>query len=168
MTKLSDMQRMLLSTAAARGGGSLLPADPSLGSRHDRIARSVQALLSKALVVELATEDQQCAWREQDDTCLAAVITDAGRLAIGAQVPSSARLATGAPVPVAEPTTKAAVVLAFLQRKQGATLAELVAVTGWQPHTTRAMLTGLRKKGHAIERRKRGDISCYHLPAGDA
>jgi DNA-binding IclR family transcriptional regulator len=55
-----------------------------------------------------------------------------------------------------------------VKREQGATLPELIEATGWQPHTTRAMLTGLRKKGHAIERRKREDVSCYHLPAAEA
>jgi hypothetical protein len=65
-------------------------------------------------------------------------------------------------------TTKSATVLALLRREQGSTLAELVAVTAWQPHTARAMLTGLRKKGHAIERGKRGDLTCYHLPSAEA
>jgi DNA-binding MarR family transcriptional regulator len=73
-----------------------------------------------------------------------------------------------APDTTKAPITKSATVLACLQREHGATLAELVAATGWQPHTTRAMLTGLRKKGHAIERRKRDDVSCYHLPVADA
>ena len=75
---------------------------------------------------------------------------------------------TGAlPISIKGPT-KAAAVLTLLQRDKGATLSELVEATGWQPHTTRAMLTGLRKKGHAIERRKRDDLTCYHLPLGDA
>lgn len=65
-------------------------------------------------------------------------------------------------------TTKSAAVLALLRREQGGTLAELVDATAWQPHTARAMLTGLRKKGHAIEQRKRGDLSCYHLPSTEA
>lgn len=64
--------------------------------------------------------------------------------------------------------TKTTAVLALLRRDQGATLTELVEATGWQPQTTRAVLTGLRKKGHAIERRKRDDVTCYHLPLGDA
>ena len=64
--------------------------------------------------------------------------------------------------------TKSASVLTLVKREQGATLPELIEATGWQPHTTRAMLTGLRKKGHAIERRKREDVSCYHLPAAEA
>jgi hypothetical protein len=72
------------------------------------------------------------------------------------------------PVIAKAPPTKSGTVLACLQREQGATLAELVAATGWQPHTTRAMLTGLRKKGHAIERRQRDDVSCYHLPTANA
>jgi DNA-binding MarR family transcriptional regulator len=70
--------------------------------------------------------------------------------------------------PFEKTSTKSATVLAHLQRKRGATLAELVAATGWKPHTTRAMLTGLRKKGHAIERRMRDDVSCYHLPVASA
>ena len=59
--------------------------------------------------------------------------------------------------------TKAALVLGLLQRPEGATLAELVEATGWLPHTTRAALTGLRKKGHAIEKTKRDDVTCYRL-----
>jgi DNA-binding MarR family transcriptional regulator len=73
-----------------------------------------------------------------------------------------------ADAPAPGSATKSATVLKLLQREQGATLPELVEATGWQPHTTRAMLTGLRKKGHAIERRKRGDLSCYHLPVAEA
>jgi DNA-binding IclR family transcriptional regulator len=64
--------------------------------------------------------------------------------------------------------TKSATVLTLLQREQGVMLPELVAATGWQPHATRAMLTGLRKKGHAIERRTRDEHTCYHIPKADA
>ena len=73
----------------------------------------------------------------------------------------------GLPTSVKGPT-KTTAVLTLLHRDKGATLAELVESTGWQPHTTRATLTGLRKKGHPIERRKRDDVTCYHLPLGDA
>ncbi len=41
---------------------------------------------------------------------------------------------------------KIAQVIALLEGPGGATLAELVAATGWLPHTTRAALTGLRKR----------------------
>lgn len=59
--------------------------------------------------------------------------------------------------------SKTAGVLALLRRDEGATLDELVAATNWLPHTTRAALTVLRKKGYAIERGKRGDTTCYSL-----
>jgi DNA-binding MarR family transcriptional regulator len=68
--------------------------------------------------------------------------------------------------PAAEPgkaraETKIAKVIALLGRGEGATLAELVEATGWQPHTTRAALTGLKKKGHVISKTKRGEATCY-------
>ena len=44
-------------------------------------------------------------------------------------------------------------------------IAEMVAVTAWQPHTMRAALTGLRKKGHAIERSTRGYAASYTIAA---
>lgn len=72
-----------------------------------------------------------------------------------------------APTPAKVPP-KAATVLALLHREQGATLVEMTEATGWQPHTTRAMMTRLRKKGHAIERDKRDDVTCYHLPIAGA
>lgn len=50
--------------------------------------------------------------------------------------------------------TKAELVLSLLQREEGATIDQLVAATGWLPHTTRAALTGLKKKGHAITSEK--------------
>jgi hypothetical protein len=59
--------------------------------------------------------------------------------------------------------TKTALVLQLLTRETGATLDELIAATSWLPHTARAALTGLRKKGHGIDRRKRGEVTCYHL-----
>jgi hypothetical protein len=61
---------------------------------------------------------------------------------------------TSAADPAAEPKkTKTSLVLDLLSRAEGATLNQMVAATGWLPHTTRAALTGLKKKGHTIERR---------------
>jgi Protein of unknown function (DUF3489) len=53
------------------------------------------------------------------------------------------------------PGTKHERVLELLQRKEGASLAELVAETGWLPHTTRAALTRLRQSGHELQKEKR-------------
>ncbi|MGN6155400.1 MAG: DUF3489 domain-containing protein [Sphingomicrobium sp.] len=63
----------------------------------------------------------------------------------------------------AERQTNSGRILALLQREEGATLAEMIDATGWQPHSGRAALTGLRKKGHRIERTKRGETSCWRI-----
>ena len=54
-----------------------------------------------------------------------------------------------------KPSSKSATVLKLLSRVRGATAAELGEPTGWQPHSVRAYLTGLRKKGLTIVREKR-------------
>jgi hypothetical protein len=46
--------------------------------------------------------------------------------------------------------TKLAQVVELLQRNRGATIDELIDATGWLPHTTRAALTGLRKRSFAL------------------
>jgi hypothetical protein len=54
-------------------------------------------------------------------------------------------------------------VIGMLRSKGGATLAELVEATGWLPHTARAALTGIRKKGHAITKSRRADVTVYQI-----
>lgn len=60
-------------------------------------------------------------------------------------------------------TTKTSIVLDLLRREQGALLADIVAATGWQAHTARAALTGLKKKGHVITSTKVDKVTCYKL-----
>ena len=74
------------------------------------------------------------------------VITDEGRAVI---------MPAEQPKPDAEPaaegrTSKKQQVIDLMKREGGATLADIVEATGWLPHTSRAALTGLRKKGHEI------------------
>ena len=59
--------------------------------------------------------------------------------------------------------TKQSQVLDLLRRKEGAVLTDIVAATGWLPHTSRAALTGLKKKGHAIESRRADKQTTYFL-----
>lgn len=62
--------------------------------------------------------------------------------------------------------TKAAVVEAMLSRLEGASLEAICMATDWQPHTCRAFLTGLRKKGKEIDRDKDKDgKSVYRIRA---
>lgn len=51
--------------------------------------------------------------------------------------------------------TKQAKLVMMLSRKSGVTLAKASVALGWLPHTTSATMTGLRKRGYAIERTQR-------------
>ena len=66
--------------------------------------------------------------------------------------PSSAGAKATAPARPSAPRggTKLAEVVELLQRDRGATIDQLIDATGWLPHTTRAALTGLRKRGFAL------------------
>jgi hypothetical protein len=63
--------------------------------------------------------------------------------------------------------SKLAQVIELLQRENGATVDELMAATGWLAHTTRATLTGLRKRGYAvaIDRSDHERGSAYRIKA---
>jgi biotin operon repressor len=48
--------------------------------------------------------------------------------------------------------TKSAMLREMLEARSGASMARLREATGWQPHSVRAALSGLRRAGYAIER----------------
>ena len=61
-------------------------------------------------------------------------------------------------------TTTTDVVIRLLCRPSGATIAQIQKTTGWQPHSVRAALTGLRKKGHDVQRDKNArGVSVYRI-----
>ncbi len=53
--------------------------------------------------------------------------------------------------------SKQALLVDLLSRPEGASLDDLIGATGWLPHTTRAALTGVRRRGYAIERNTTDD-----------
>jgi hypothetical protein len=62
--------------------------------------------------------------------------------------------------------SKLARVIGLLQRPEGATIRSLMEATGWLPHTTRAALTGLRKRGYAVARERiEGEGTVYRVAA---
>jgi hypothetical protein len=63
------------------------------------------------------------------------------------------------------PTHKPALVVALLQRKDGATIAEVIAATGWLPHSARAAISGLRKRGHSVTTEKVDGVTRYRIAA---
>jgi len=129
--------------------------------------------LKRGLMEEVAAGPDQPVWREQEGKRLGLRITDPGLAAIAIEPrraggPSRESAndadATGPATNVAQPAaggpnrprdgSKGALVVGLLSRVSGATLDDLVEATGWLPHTTRAALTGLRRRGYEILRDK--------------
>jgi hypothetical protein len=191
MTKLSDIQTILLSTASQRADGNLLPPPDNIGGAGSRVQKSVSALLKRGFVTETAVTEPDRAWREEGDRRIGLVLTGSGREAIGLkpdaadgddeaenggsvhELPASGSGSETASVAehsanragTVRAGSKQAMVVELLSRESGATLAEVTQATGWLPHTTRAALTGLRKKGHKVEKAKRGEVTCYTISA---
>jgi hypothetical protein len=160
--KLNDLQLILLSTASNREDGNLLPAPDSVAADPDRVKAAIASLVRRKL-----------AMKSNDHI----VITDAGRAAIGAdetaapeQADSATDIKDGNTEPLAEPAapsaragTKAALLMDLLSREGGATLDDLTRATGWLPHTVRAALSGLRKKGHTIASEKVDGVRVWRI-----
>jgi hypothetical protein len=84
---------------------------------------------------------------------------------------STGKLAAGsgsqaaAPAGPAQPLSKHQQLAALVVRDEGATLDQMIAATGWLPHTTRAALTGLKKKGYALSSDKIDGVRTYRAVA---
>jgi Protein of unknown function (DUF3489) len=169
MTKLSDTQAILLSAAAQRADGNLLPLPSSL--RGGAAAKVVGALLSRGLAREEVTDRGPRAdsalntvWRNEDDgRAVLLKITSGGLAAIGVEAhagepdttpkkrgrPKKATAAVAAASATPRKTredTKQAQVIAMLRRAEGATIAQIVEASGWRPHTVRGFFAGALKK----------------------
>lgn len=190
MAKLTDTQLIVLSAAAARDDGiAIIPAKMNKAAA----SKVGSSLVARKLMREVRSKSGMPIWREnEDDRPISLVITRTGRNAIGVDEdaasdtprPNNKRVeaqdvSTAKKRPVdrspkeladrnAAPRvgTKQALVIEMLSASKGVTLDALVDATGWLPHTTRAALTGLRKRGFSIERaRDEGSASVYRIVA---
>jgi hypothetical protein len=148
---LSDTQLMLLSSASQREDLLVtLPAPPKTGSARTSLSK----LLSQGLVEEVAVTREQPDWRTHCTPESTASQNEAASV--------------GSPS-IPRDGSKQALVISLLRRGEGAGLGELAAATGWLPHTTRAALTGLRKKGYALVREKgQSGTSVYRIVGREA
>lgn len=166
--RLNDLQLVLLASAAARENASLIPLPAKCTQDTARIGKAVASLLSRSLVEEKPVTDEALVWRSEDDTMIGLFITQAGREAITASDLTASTVNSAVEEqekPAARSGSKIGQVLSLLRRDNGATLEEMIEATGWLPHTTRAALTGLKKKGHIIAKGSRDNITCYCIAA---
>lgn len=59
--------------------------------------------------------------------------------------------------PAVRPESKKARLIGMLRQPDGSTISAISAALGWQTHTTRAAIAGLRKAGHVVETAKPAD-----------
>ncbi|MEC5321848.1 DUF3489 domain-containing protein [Aurantimonas sp. A3-2-R12] len=177
-TKLTDTHLVILSHAAQHPEGHVLPLPDGVGKKGGTGTRALKSLLRRQLIQEeiAGTEDQEWA-RAENGERLTLTITPAGLAAIGVSgaieqaddgsagepVTTSAAPKTssqvsrdldtsnsGCPDVVFRADTKGAAIVDLLRREAGATLADLMAASGWQEHSVRGFLSGTLKKKHGL------------------
>lgn len=193
MPKLTDTQLVILSAAAARDDGAILPLPSSLKIKGGAVASVLKSLLKKDLIAEQPATPGAEVWRESDDGGrVTLIIADGGLNAIGVtpeaegaetfDVPPprksnrrAARLNTATTLDAAEPPsvrpgTKQALLIDLLRRRDGATIDEIVAATGWQAHSVRGAISGTLKKklGLPVASEKREDRGRVYRITGAA
>jgi hypothetical protein len=184
LTKLTKMQVTVLSRAAQRqDGAAILPE----GMKHGVAHKLAATLVERDLLREVRAKPGMPVWRKsEEEGSRSLIITKLGRATIGVRGKDETQgiedLSSNSPnkqaasttheskTATARPGSKLAEVIARLTRKEGVSIAELIAATGWLAHTTRATLTGLRKRGYAIERERvgKGEASIYRIVYGQA
>ena len=166
--KVTDAQLAILSAASQRGDCCLIAPSTLKGGAAQKVAAK---LVTAGLVREIKAKAGMEVWRRDLEVgqAYSLKLTDAGLKAVAvdecgsqsmpsAGVPNTndgaSEAKTGANVTAAQSATtaragkalrrgtKIARVVELLQRDRGANLDELIAATGWLPHTARAALTG--------------------------
>lgn len=176
MTKLTDSQLILLSRAAQHAEGVVEDAGSMNAGAASKVAR---ALIRRKLMREIRAKPGRPIWRRDDnDRTWSLVITKVGRTVIGVDEEPQQSGEQAVSTEVAEPhsTThcvrtsqlragsKLAMIVDLMRTVDGASISSLMEATGWLPHSTRAALTGLRKRGLTIEKTQcQGEPTIYRV-----
>jgi hypothetical protein len=159
--KLTDTQTSILKTAANRRDGNIEPLPPNV--RGGARAKLIDGLLARGLITDAEGGRR---------------LTDNGYAAVGKRrsVTKGTQNA-GAPDAIAKrdtidslhkleatsrtirPGTKLAAIIDAMRNPGGATIAQMMAGTGWQAHTVRGAISGMVRKrlGHEVTTEKGAD-----------
>ena len=172
--KLTDAQLVMMGAAAQREDHCLAAPETMKGAV---VSKAGAKLVKLGFAREIHAKSGTPLWR-RDETgrSFALKLTAAGLKAIavdegpqdaiepGEASPQLLPVAkngvsqtdVGRHAPTAAPRdgSKLALILDLLRRADGATIVDLTQATGWLAHTTRAAITGLRKRGYAVTRER--------------
>lgn len=192
---LTVAQLLILTTASQRPDHMVLPLPPTIRVRGGAQRNLLSALLKMYLVAEVPVDDASIAWRtDRAGQRHGLRITAAGLTAAGVHEDATVETAevgvetsteeitasTGGDAAAAEerasdhvtqeapprrPTGKLGEVLQAISAEAGATLVEITTLTGWLPHTARAAVTGLRKRGFDVALIQQSGRKAYRLTA---
>jgi Protein of unknown function (DUF3489) len=169
--KLTESQMALLKSASLHEDRCfVLPSNLKGGA-----ARKVGAkLIAEGLAKEIKARAGAPIWRRdgESDQAYSLKLSAAGAKAVAASEERNAKPGQEAPAreslssSMDSPETphqaaeagkappregsKLASVIALLRRSEGATIEVLTKATGWLPHTARAAITGVRKRGYSV------------------
>ena len=142
--KLTDTQTVVLKAVANRPEGNIEPLPTKL--RGGARAKVIEGLLARGLI----TESRGSHW-----------LTDAGYTAVGKRRPVHKGVqmmdAPDVPTkceatpPTIRPGTKPATIIDAMRHPGGATIAQMMADTGWQAHTVRGAISGMIRKRFGYE-----------------
>jgi len=167
--KLTDTQAAILKAAAGRANGNIEPLPPNL--RGGARAKVIEGLFARGLIVDADGHH---------------LLTNAGYAAVGKRrsapkgvqkmdSPDALRKrevthafqkleATSCTI---RPGTKLATIIDAMRHPGGATIAQMMAGTGWQAHTVRGAISGMVRKrlGYEVVTEKGTDgLRTYRIP----
>lgn len=160
-TKLTDTQIAILKAAAGRPDGNIEPLPPTL--RGGARTKVIEGLLARGLIIDADGRH---------------LLTDAGYTAVGKQHPipkgvqkmdapdaltkrevTHALQKLEATPRTIRPGTKLAAIIDAMRNPDGATIAQMMADTGWQAHSVRGAISGMVRKrlGYEVVSEKGAD-----------
>lgn len=181
MIKITDAQYIVLSSACSHELGlAVRPAS----LKPAQAGKMAAILTEKGLAKEIRAKVGVPVWREDEQGReFAFKILKAGRAVVALHEERSAVKDAGVARPAVQDGaeavvdanavihqtnsagSKGAAIISLMERDAGASMDDLIAATGWLPHTTRAALSRLRKKGITIERSRaeQGGATVYRI-----
>ena len=195
---LTDAQRVILAAAGARDSGLVLPTPKSLGDNRGTLGVILKSLLNRGLITERPMMPDEMLWRDSAELGRTTLVISAAGLeqmgidpnehvrhesdsslmfgethetATTGRLAGAAKTAAIAMESMPKAGSKLDALINALREINGATIPELMTVTGWQAHSVRGAISGNLKKKRGlvvISELVEGRGRTYHIATEEA